>query len=132
VIGSSRAPRTGGSSRPYADATAGLDQTGPHTPGRSALLVDYLPRADFPCPPLRNSELIRFLGDHSPVGVMIALVGYTLRNVAWLDPAIALPILLSVTVTIGLQLWRSNLVLSLAGGTAVHVALATTIAGGFG
>ena len=24
--------------------------------------------------PLRNSELIRFLGDHSPVGVMIALV----------------------------------------------------------
>lgn len=63
---------------------------------------------------------------------MIALVGYTLRNVAWLDPAIALPILLSVTVTIGLQLWRSNLVLSLAGGTAVHVALPTTIAGGFG
>jgi branched-subunit amino acid transport protein AzlD len=25
--------------------------------------------------PLRHSELIRFLGDHSPVGVMIALVG---------------------------------------------------------
>lgn len=63
---------------------------------------------------------------------MIALVGYTLRNVAWLDPAIGPPILLSVTVTIGLQLWRSNLVLSLAAGTAVHVALATTIAGGFG
>ena len=82
--------------------------------------------------PPRNSELIRFLGDHSPVGVMIALVGYTLRTVAWLDPAIALPILLSVTVTIGLQLWRSNLVLSLAGGSAVHVALATSIAGGFG
>jgi branched-subunit amino acid transport protein AzlD len=27
--------------------------------------------------PLRHSDLIRFLGDHSPVGVMIALVGYT-------------------------------------------------------
>ena len=40
--------------------------------------------------PLRHSELIRFLGDHSPVGVMIALVGYTVRNLAWLDPAIAL------------------------------------------
>ena len=25
--------------------------------------------------PLRHNELIRFLGDHSPVGVMIALVG---------------------------------------------------------
>jgi branched-subunit amino acid transport protein AzlD len=82
--------------------------------------------------PLRHNELIRFLGDHNPVGVMIALVGYTLRNVAWLDPAITLPILISGAITAGLQLWRSNLVLSLAGGTVVHVALATTIAGGFG
>ena len=77
--------------------------------------------------PLRPSELIRFLGDHSPVGVMIALVGYTVRNVAWLDPAIALPILVSGAITAGLQLWRSNLVLSLAGGTVVHVTLATAI-----
>ena len=81
--------------------------------------------------PLRNSGLIRFLGDHSPVGIMIALVGYSLRNVAWPDAAIALPIVLAIAVTIGLHLWRSNLVLSLAGGTAVHVALATGIAGGF-
>jgi hypothetical protein len=48
------------------------------------------------------------------------------------DPAIALPIILSTIVTIGLQLWRSNLVLSLAGGTGVHVALATAIAAGLG
>jgi branched-subunit amino acid transport protein AzlD len=82
--------------------------------------------------PLRHSELIRFLGDHSPVGVMIALVGYTVRNIAWLDPAIALPILVSGAMTTGLQMWRSNLVLSLAGGTTVHVVLATTIAGGLG
>jgi branched-subunit amino acid transport protein AzlD len=82
--------------------------------------------------PLRHSEPIRFLGDHSPVGVMIALVGYTVRNIVWLDPAIALPILVSGAITAGLQLWRSNLVLSLAGGTAVHVAFATSIAGGFG
>jgi branched-subunit amino acid transport protein AzlD len=61
---------------------------------------------------------------------MIALVGYTLRNVAWLDPAIAVPILLAIAVTVGLHLWRSNLVLSLAGGTTVDVALATIIAGG--
>ena len=58
--------------------------------------------------PLRHGELIRFLGDHSPVGVMIALVGYTLVNIAWVDPAIALPIILNIIVTIGLQLWRST------------------------
>ncbi len=80
--------------------------------------------------PLRNSGLIRFLGGHSPVGVMIALVGYTLRNVAWLDPAIAVPILLAIAVTVGLHLWHSNLVISLAGGTVVHVALAKIIAEG--
>jgi branched-subunit amino acid transport protein AzlD len=51
--------------------------------------------------PLRHSELIRFLSDHSPGGVMIALVGYTVRNVAWLDPAIALPILVSGAITAG-------------------------------
>jgi branched-subunit amino acid transport protein AzlD len=53
-----------------------------------------------------------------------------LSNVAWLDLAIAVPILLAIAVTVGLHLWRSNLGLSLAGGTAVHVTLATTIAGG--
>jgi hypothetical protein len=60
---------------------------------------------------------------------LIALVGYTVRNIAWFDPAIALPILVSGAITAGLQLWRSNLVLSLA-GTTMHVVLATTIAGG--
>jgi branched-subunit amino acid transport protein AzlD len=61
---------------------------------------------------------------------MIAVVGYTLRNIPWLDPAIALPVLMGIAVTGGLQLWRSNLILSLTSGTTVHVALATTIAGG--
>jgi branched-subunit amino acid transport protein AzlD len=83
--------------------------------------------ADFDCD---DDFLIRFLGGHSPVGVMIALVGHMLSNVAWLDLAIAVSILLAMAVTVGLHLWRSSLVLSLAGGTAVHVALATTIAGG--
>jgi branched-subunit amino acid transport protein AzlD len=61
---------------------------------------------------------------------MIALVGYTLRNVAWLDLAIAVPILLAIAVIVSLHLWHSNLVLSLAGGTAGHVAIATAIAAG--
>jgi branched-subunit amino acid transport protein AzlD len=53
-----------------------------------------------------------------------------LSNVAWLDLAIAVSILLAMAVTVGMHLWRPSLVLSLAGGTAVHVALATIIAGG--
>jgi branched-subunit amino acid transport protein AzlD len=43
---------------------------------------------------------------------------------------IAGPILIAISVTVGLQLWRYNIVLSMAGGMIVHVTLATTITTG--
>jgi len=42
----------------------------------------------------------------------------------------ALPFLVAVAVTEGLHLWRRNALLSILVGTAVHVALATALAGG--
>ena len=80
--------------------------------------------------PLRSSALVHHLGEHMPVGVMIALVGYTLRDVAWLDWTIAGPVLLAGVVTVALQWWRSNLLLSLGIGTGLHVTLATLLAVG--
>ena len=79
--------------------------------------------------PLRSSALVHHLGEHMPVGVMIALVGYTVRDVAWLDWSVAGPLVLASLVTVGLQWWRSNLLVSLCAGTAVHVGLATLLAG---
>jgi branched-subunit amino acid transport protein AzlD len=35
---------------------------------------------------------------------------------------------LGISATVGLHLWRRNAVLSILGGTAVHVALATALA----
>jgi hypothetical protein len=43
---------------------------------------------------------------------------------------IAGPILIAISVTGELQLWRYNIVLSMAGGMIVHVTLATTITTG--
>jgi hypothetical protein len=39
-----------------------------------------------------------------------------------------LPGILALAATVGLHLWRRNAVLSIPGGTAVHVALATALA----
>lgn len=62
-----------------------------------------------------------------PVGVMIALVGYTLREVGWLDPWDAIPVIGGLVVTAVLQLWRSHLVLSLTAGTVLYVITATAV-----
>ncbi|WP_280462681.1 branched-chain amino acid transporter permease [Nocardia carnea] len=75
--------------------------------------------------PLRASRIVDYLGRHMPVGVMVILAAYTLRDIAptqlWITgPALA--------VTLALHLWRHNAVLSILTGTAVHVALTTALA----
>jgi branched-subunit amino acid transport protein AzlD len=73
--------------------------------------------------PLRASAVVGYLSARMPLGVMVILLGYTLRGLSLAGPAQALPDILAVAVTAGLHLWRRNAVLSILGGTAVHVAL---------
>ncbi|MFC7344773.1 branched-chain amino acid transporter permease [Saccharopolyspora griseoalba] len=70
--------------------------------------------------PLRSSAAVHYLSERMPVGVMIILVIYTLHDLA-LAAAPAAGIALAATV--GLHLWKRNALLSIFGGTAVHVAL---------
>ncbi|WP_372411459.1 branched-chain amino acid transporter permease [Streptomyces luteireticuli] len=74
--------------------------------------------------PLRASDTLRYLSVHMPVGVMVILTVYTLRDVS---PGGAAPVGLALAATLGLHLWRRNAVLSVLGGTAIHVALASTV-----
>ncbi|RLU81751.1 branched-chain amino acid ABC transporter [Streptomyces griseocarneus] len=74
--------------------------------------------------PLRASETLRYLSVHMPVGVMVILTVYTLRDISFTG---ALPVSLALAATLGLHLWRRNAVLSVLGGTAIHVALASTV-----
>lgn len=74
--------------------------------------------------PLRASDTLRYLSVHMPVGVMVILTVYTVRDVSLTDTA---PVGIALAATLGLHLWRRNAVLSVLGGTAIHVALASTV-----
>jgi len=77
---------------------------------------------------LRNSAAVSYLSARMPLGVMVILLAYTLRGLPLADPLQALPDIVALIATVGLHLWRRNAVLSILGGTAVHVALVTLAA----
>jgi branched-subunit amino acid transport protein AzlD len=77
--------------------------------------------------PLRTSPLVAYLKTAMPVGVMVILTAYTLRHFSPDVPDRAWPTVLALAVTVALHLWRRNVLLSIVGGTAVHVALASTL-----
>ncbi len=80
--------------------------------------------------PLRDSAVVRYLGRRMPLGVLLVLAAYTLRDVPTTSVPAALPLAVAVAVTVGLHLWRRNALLSILAGTVVHVALATLLGGG--
>ena len=75
--------------------------------------------------PLQESRLLPYIGDRLGVGVMIILVIYTLQDLDLVAPSVSIPAAVALAVTIGLHLWRGNMVLSLLVGTVTHVALAS-------
>ncbi|MBC6470421.1 branched-chain amino acid transporter permease [Actinomadura alba] len=77
--------------------------------------------------PLRSSPLVAYLNTAMPVGVMVILAVYTLRSFNPHVPDRAWPTALALAFTVAVHLWRRNVLLSILGGTAVHVALASTL-----
>lgn len=76
---------------------------------------------------LRESELLPHLGAVMPVGIMAILVFYTLRHTPLSPSPALLAVAAGLAVTAALHLWRRNAVLSVLGGTAVHVAILSTL-----
>lgn len=74
--------------------------------------------------PLRTSATVHFLGERMPVGVMVILAVYTLHDT---EAAACAPTALSLAATVGLHLWKRNPVLSIIGGTFVHVLLTSVV-----
>jgi branched-subunit amino acid transport protein AzlD len=77
--------------------------------------------------PLRASAAVGYLSACMPLGVMVILLAYTVRGLPLAGPAQALPGILALAATVGLHLWRRNAVISILGGTAVHVALSAAL-----
>ncbi|WP_369394144.1 branched-chain amino acid transporter permease [Streptomyces sp. CG1] len=76
--------------------------------------------------PLRASRTVQFLQPRMPSGIMVILVVYCLRDLPLTHAAVLAP-LAALAVTVGVHLWRRNAPLSILAGTAVHVALMSTV-----
>lgn len=72
--------------------------------------------------PVRSSSLLRFLGAHMPVGIMVILTVYTLAGTP-ITAGSLIPAAAALACTAGLHLWRSHSLVSIIGGTGVYVAL---------
>lgn len=77
--------------------------------------------------PLRASPVVPYLATSMPVGVMAILVVHTLRHTPLTVPPYGATVGIALAATVALHLWRHNVVLSIAGGTAVHVVLASVV-----
>lgn len=66
---------------------------------------------------------VRYLGRALPAAVFALLVVYCLRHVSFLAGSHGAPELLAVAVTAGFHLWRRNMMISMAGGTACYMLL---------
>lgn len=80
--------------------------------------------------PLRTSATVQYLTTRMPAGVMLILVVHCLRDLPITHARVLAP-MAALAVTISLHLWRRNALLSILGGTAVHVILASTEGGAF-
>ena len=73
--------------------------------------------------PMRDSAVVRYLSVHMPVGVMVMLALYTLRDAPQYQGRQLIWLLTALAVTVGLQLWRRHALSSILSGTAVYVLL---------
>ena len=75
-------------------------------------------RSDRPTP-----KYVQDLGKALPGAIFGMLVVYCLRNVSVLEYSWGLPELIASAVTVGLHLWKRQMLLSIAGGTVVYMLL---------
>ena len=89
-------------------------------------LTRWLPFLLFPErkePPQAVTDLGRLL----PAAMMGLLVVYCLKDVTWSAPPHGAPELLAVLAVILLHRWRGNVLLSIAGGTALYMLLVQAV-----
>ena len=86
------------------------------------IITRFLPFLLFPeCkqPP----KVVLYLGKVLPPAMMGLLVVYCLRNVDIAAAPHGLPELIGIAVTVGLHLWKRQMLLSIAGGTICYMLL---------
>lgn len=89
------------------------------------MLTRFLPFAVFGKRPL--PRVVVYLGRVLPPAIMAALVVYCLKDIDMTAFPFGLAELISVAVTALVHLWRRNMLLSIALGTACYMVLIRTV-----
>ena len=86
------------------------------------MLTRFLPFILFPAGK-PTPKYIQYLGKVLPAAVFGLLVIYSLKNVSIFAGSHGIPEFISIAVVIGLHLWKRQMLLSIAGGTACYMLL---------
>lgn len=74
-------------------------------------------------------EIVTWLGRVLTPAVMGLLVVYCLKDVSFLNAPYGIPEALAILVTVLLHRWKGNVLLSIAGGTALYMVLVQIVFG---
>lgn len=66
---------------------------------------------------------IVYLGSVLPMGIMVCLIVYCVRNTMFLTFPYGLPEIISIASVIGLHLWKRNTMISIGCGTILYMVL---------
>ncbi|MBQ4353617.1 MAG: branched-chain amino acid transporter permease [Clostridia bacterium] len=86
------------------------------------MFMRFLPFLVFPAGK-PTPKYIQYLGKVLPGAVFGMLVIYCLKNVSVLTAPHGIPELIGIAVTVVLHLWKKQMILSMAGGTLIYMAL---------
>lgn len=86
------------------------------------MLTRFLPFLIF-SPKKETPKYIQYLGKALPCAIFGMLVIYCLKNVSVFTGSHGLPEFIAICVTIGLHLWKKQMLLSIAGGTVCYMLL---------
>jgi branched-subunit amino acid transport protein AzlD len=79
--------------------------------------------------PMRRSATVRHLSLNMPVGIMVILAVYTLRDAPEANAVHGWATVAALSATVALHLWRRNALLSIVGGTLVNVLIVSLAQG---
>ena len=86
------------------------------------MLTRFLPFLVFR-PKRPTPRYIQYLGRVLPGAIFAMLIIYCLRDISLLQGSHGLPELIAIAVTVGLHLWKRQMLLSIAGGTICYMLL---------
>ena len=78
-------------------------------------------------PGKKTPDFVHYLGKALPAAVMGMLVVYTFKETVILSYPYGIPELIALLVTVGLHLWKRNILVSIGGGTIAYMILVQAV-----